>query len=504
MHTANVLELIGITKRFPGLVALDQVDFSLLPGEIHGLVGENGAGKSTLIKILNGVLRPEGGEIRIDGQPQIITNPRDAAALGMAFIHQEPTLFPNLSVAENLFAGRLHKSRWGFLRNSEQLRAARTLLSKMELSVDPTERVGNLRLAEAQAIEILRAVSDSASARILIMDEPTSSLTENEKRLLFRLIASLKKEGVAIIYVSHFLDEVLNICDRITVLKDGKRVNTHTAKALSKADLIIEMVGHGVESPKHMGSPVADEVVLAVSSLNVKNLLHDISFYLRRGEIVGICGLLGAGKTELAKALFGLLRRESGTIAIHGKPVDVRSPRDVIKEGVGFVTESRLTEGIFANLSVRENTTITLLKRLSSRLGLIATRTQRQLASNAVSDLGVRAASLEQLIMYLSGGNQQKVVLGKWLLLNSTILILDEPTRGIDVGAKREIYRILQRISAEGTSILLISSEIDEIFDLSDRIFVMYDGRIKKQFARGEVTKNQLIAYVTESTSLET
>ena len=501
MDQNSLLELSGITKQFPGHLALDQVDFSLRRGEVHGLVGENGAGKSTLIKILNGVVIPDSGVISLDDKPQIIANPRNSAALGMAFIHQEPMLFPNLSVAENLFAGHQHLNPFGLISKSDQRKAARELLARMNLDIDPSALVGSLRLAEAQMVEILRAVS--RQAHILVMDEPTSSLTETEKRSLFKLIDSLKTDGVSIIYVSHFLDEVLSICDRITVLKDGKKVSTHDAKQISKADLILKMVGHTVETTDAVVSSATTETVLSINDVSSGDVLHNITFDLRRGEIVGIIGLLGAGKTELAKVLFGLMPYDRGTIVIDGEEVRVRSPRDVIRRGMGFVTESRLTEGIFGGLSVRENATATLFDRLSNWLGLLDHRQQLRLTDDIVSELGVRCAGREQHIMYLSGGNQQKVVLGKWLLLNATILILDEPTRGVDIGAKREIYRILKRLAAQGTAVLLISSENDEVYDLSDRILVMKDGMMSKEISRGEVSRNELIALVTESLFLE-
>jgi ribose transport system ATP-binding protein len=502
MDQKSLLELSGITKQFPGHLALDHVDFELRHGEVHGLVGENGAGKSTLIRILNGVLVPDSGVISLNGKTQTIANPRDAAALGMAFIHQEPTLFPNLSVAENLFVGHPRLNRFGLVSKSGQTTAARELLARMNLDFDPSALVGSLRLAEAQMVEILRAIS--LRAQILVMDEPTSSLTEAEKHSLFRLIESMKADGVSIIYVSHFLDEVLSICDRVTVLKDGKKVSTHDARHLKKADLILEMVGHSVETNESEARAAATETVLSLRSLSAGEALHDISFDLHRGEIVGVIGLLGAGKTELAKALFGLMPYDTGSIVINGQDVRISSPRDAIRRGMGFVTESRLVEGIFSTLSVRENATATMFDRLSNRFGLLDYRQQLRLTDEVVADLGVRCSGREQHIMYLSGGNQQKVVLGKWLLLNSTILILDEPTRGIDVGSKREIYRILKNLSAKGTAILLISSENDEIYDLSDRILVMKDGRISRQIARGEVTRNELIALVTERLSLET
>jgi ABC-type sugar transport system ATPase subunit len=346
-------------------------------------------------------------------------------------------------------------------------------------------------------VEIMRAVSKSA--QLLVMDEPTSSLTETEKRALFDLIASLKGQGVSIIYVSHFLDEVMEICDRVTVMKDGKRVGTHAVGELSKTKLIQQMVGRDVEALNIQRRRVRDDVVMSVRGLSYKNVLHDINFDVLRGEIVGVCGLLGAGKTELAETLFGLASYEKGSIYLEGREARIRSPIDAIESGLGFVTESRLADGIFALLSVKENASVTIFDQLSNWLGVIDRKEQRRRVDEVSSRLGVRSAGLDQLIMNLSGGNQQKVVLGKWLLRNPKLLILDEPTRGIDVGAKREFYRILERLSEEGAAILLISSESDEVYDLSDRIIVMQGGRMTREFARGELTKNELLAFVTES-----
>jgi inositol transport system ATP-binding protein len=497
MTSDIILDLTGVTKLFPGVIALAQVDLQVRRGEIHGLVGENGAGKSTLIGILNGVHRPDDGQLRVNGVPCTIGGPSDAAALGMSFIHQEPTLFPDLSVTENLFPGDMLKNRWGFINKAEATHRAEELLTSLNLKIEPQARVRNLRLAEAQMVEIMRAVSKSA--QLLVMDEPTSSLTETEKRALFDLIASLKGQGVSIIYVSHFLDEVMEICDRVTVMKDGKRVGTHAVSELSKTRLIQQMVGRDVEALNIQRRRVRDDVVMSVRGLSYKNVLHDINFDVLRGEIVGVCGLLGAGKTELAETLFGLASYEKGSIYLEGREARIRSPIDAIESGLGFVTESRLADGIFALLSVKENASVTIFDQLSNWLGVIDRKEQRRRVDEVSSRLGVRSAGLDQLIMNLSGGNQQKVVLGKWLLRNPKLLILDEPTRGIDVGAKREFYRILERLSEEGAAILLISSESDEVYDLSDRIIVMRDGRMTREFARGELTKSELLSFVTES-----
>ena len=497
MTSDIILDLTGVTKRFPGVTALAQVDLQVRRGEVHGLVGENGAGKSTLIGILNGVHRPDDGHLRVNGVPCTIGGPSDAAALGMSFIHQEPTLFPDLSVTENIFPGDMLKNRWGFINMAEAKHRAQELLTSLNLKIEPQALIRDLRLAEAQMVEIMRAVS--RSVQLLVMDEPTSSLTETEKRALFDLIASLKGQGVSIIYVSHFLDEVMEICDRVTVMKDGKRVGTHTVSELSKTKLIQQMVGRDVEALNIRRRRVRDDVVMSVRGLSYKNVLHDINFDILRGEIVGVCGLLGAGKTELAETLFGLAPYEKGSIYVEGREARIRSPVDAIESGLGFVTESRLSDGIFALLSVKENASVTIFDQLSNWLGVIDRREQRRRVDEVASRLGVRSAGLDQLIMNLSGGNQQKVVLGKWLLRNPKLLILDEPTRGIDVGAKREFYRILERLSEGGSAVLLISSESDEVYDLSDRIIIMQGGRMSREFARGELTKNELLSFVTES-----
>lgn len=511
-----ILELQGITKSFPGVLALDHVDLELERGTVHGLVGENGAGKSTLISILNGVLQPDAGTIRLNGTITTIPNPLAADALGMSFIHQEPTLFPELSVAENLYAGKLARLR-GVINHAEMFRAARELLARMSVSIDPAARVKSLRLAEAQLVEILRAVS--GAAQILVMDEPTSSLTGAEKASLFQLIAGLKLQGVTIIYVSHFLDEVLAISDRLTVIKDGKKVGTYPTVEMTKPDLIEKMVGKALAptastqplsvaafkpSEQEPGAPspplrIDREIVLSVTDLTHRPFLTDISFEIHRGEILGICGLLGAGKTELAQALFGLVPFQHGKIEMHNKTVRIRNPGDAIRNGIGFVTESRLTEGIIPFMSVKENASVTIWDELARLFGIIDRRKQEQLVSKLIRELNIRTPSLEQPIMYLSGGNQQKVVLSKWLLRGPLLLILDEPTRGIDVGAKREFYRILQELALGGTAILLISSETDEVYDLSERILVMQDGHIQRAFRRDQVTRNELVAAITAS-----
>ena len=501
MASDIILELVGVTKYFPGVIALSQVDLQIRRGEIHGLVGENGAGKSTLIGILNGVHRPDDGQLKVNDSPCTLRGPSDAAALGMSFIHQEPTLFPHLSVTENIFPGDTLKNGWGFVNKAEATRRTRELLTRLNLKIEPFALVQELRLAEAQMVEIMRAVSKSV--QILIMDEPTSSLTDTEKQALFGLIASLKRQGLSIIYVSHFLDEVMKLCDRVTVMKDGKIVGTHVVSELSKTTLIQQMVGRDVDVLNIQRRQARTDIIMSVRGLSVKNILHDINFYIGRGEIVGICGLLGAGKTELAEALFGLRRCDEGSVSIDGRERRIRNPIDAIEAGLGFVTESRLADGIFALMSVRENASVTIFDQLTNWLGILDQKEQRRRVDEVASALGVKSAGLDQLIMNLSGGNQQKVVLGKWLLRNPKVLILDEPTRGIDVGAKREFYRILERLSEDGAAIVLISSESDEVYDLSDRIIVMQDGRMTREFARGQLTRNELLSFVTESVPLE-
>lgn len=350
-------------------------------------------------------------------------------------------------------------------------------------------------------VEIMRAVSKSV--KILIMDEPTSSLTDTEKRALFGLIASLKRQGLSIIYVSHFIDEVMKLCDRVTVMKDGKIIGTHVVSELSKTTLIQQMVGRDVDVLNIQRRQARTDIVMSVTGLSVKNILHDINFFIGRGEILGICGLLGAGKTELAEALFGLRGCDEGSVSIDGRERRIRNPIDAIEAGLGLVTESRLADGIFALMSVRENASVTIFDQLTNWLGILDQKEQRRRVDEVASALGVKSTGLDQLIMNLSGGNQQKVVLGKWLLRNPKVLILDEPTRGIDVGAKREFYRILERLSEDGAAMMLISSESDEVYDLSDRIIIIQDGRMTREFARGQLARNELLSFVTESVPLE-
>lgn len=496
MGSDIILELRGITKKFPGVQALDHVNLELRRGEIHGLVGENGAGKSTLIKILGGVYAPDAGEIFVNGVRRCIDSPSEAGACGLSFIHQEPNVFPALSVAENIFVGSLPEKRFGFIDRAKTISAARSILAKMAIDLDVHTRVRDLRMAEAQTVEILRALSKNA--QIIVMDEPTSSLSEAEKERLFGLMRSLKSQGVSIIYVSHFLDEVLTLCDRISVLKDGRNVDTISSHGLAKDDLILKMVGHSLDASAPERTRQASDVILSVRDLSRAKALSNVSFDLYRGEVLGICGLLGAGKTELARTLFGLEPADSGTISVNGKLVRIKSPREAIRNGLGFVTESRLDEGLFGFLSVAENTSIAILDKIAGFLGFIDRRKQRELVSKTIKGLEVKTPGLSQLVRYLSGGNQQKVILARWLLTDPSVLILDEPTRGIDVGARREIYRILGDLVSTGKSVLLISSEVDEVYDASDRILVMKAGRVNRRFRKSELSRNELLAYVTE------
>ena len=494
-HENGLLSLESISKTFPGVVALKDVSFHLRRGEIHGLVGENGAGKSTLIKILAGIYTPERGQILVDGIHQTVSSPRDSARLGLAFIHQDPSLFPELSVAENLFAGSTVPSRLGLIDRMSMRSQARALLAKLEIDIASDTLVRELRSAEGQLVEILRAVS--RNSRILVMDEPTSSLAQDDKRRLFKLVAVLRAQGVSLIYVSHFLDEVLELCDRVTVLRDGQRVGTFETASLNKAKLIELMVGRKQQPIPQQRQATAGEPVLSVDRLRGQRVLEDASFEIHRGEIVGVCGLLGAGKTELARALFGLDPVVAGSVKLRGRFVRIRNPRDAMRLGMGLVTESRLREGVFPLMSVMDNATATLFDRLRGAFGLIRRREQVTMAGKIVQSLGIKTAGLTQPIMYLSGGNQQKTLLGRWMLRNPAVLILDEPMHGIDIGAKADFFKILSDLALTGTAVLFISGEVDEVYDVSDRVLVMSGGRITGEFLPADITREHLLAAVT-------
>ena len=485
-----MLSARGIAKAFPGVQALDGADLDVRAGEVHAVVGENGAGKSTLMKILTGVYAADAGQILIDGQPVHIAGPRQAIALGISMIHQELNLAPNLSVAENIFLGRA-PIRAGFVQWRRLIADAEALVARLSIDLDVRASVEDLSVARQQMVEIAKALS--LDARVIIMDEPTSALTERETDVLFELIGRLKAEGVAIVYISHRLEEIFRIADRVTVLRDGRLVGELPIAEATPQRLIAMMVGRELvtlfpKEPVEIGPPV-----LEVRHLSRAGALDDISFVLRRGEIVGLAGLVGAGRTELARALFGADPIDAGEIRIDGRPVRIRSPRDAIRHGLAFVTEERKLYGLVLGMTVRENATLASLGELT-RLGFVDFARERRIAQEYVRRLDIRTPGIEQEVVNLSGGNQQKVVIARWLATRPRVLILDEPTRGIDVGAKAEVHALMSRLAREGLAILMISSELPEILGMSDRILVVRQGRLSGEFARSEATQEKILA----------
>jgi ribose transport system ATP-binding protein len=488
---AFALRMTGIKKRFPGVVALDGVDLEVLRGEVHVLLGENGAGKSTLMKVLSGAQAKDAGEIEIGGRRVEITGPRHAQALGVSTIYQEFNLVPQLSAAENIFLGKEPRRAPGLIDRARLEAEASRLLEGLGLRVDVRLPVRGLGVAQQQMVEVAKALS--SDARILIMDEPTSALTEAEIEQLFATIARLTAAGVAVIYISHRMEEVRRVGHRVTVLRDGRRVASHDVGAVSVSELVRLMANRELKEhfPKRRVEP--GEEVLRADGIARGKALRGVSLRLRRGEVVGLAGLLGAGRTELARAIVGADPIDAGSVSVKGRAVFARGPADVIERGVGLVPEDRKTQGLVLGLSVQANLALPSQKRLS-RLGMVDARAEARLAERQVEDLRIKTPSREQKVALLSGGNQQKVVLGKWLSADVDVLILDEPTRGIDVGAKVEIYELMNRLTAQGTAILMISSELPEVLGMSDRIVVMHQGRVAAELSAGEATQEQLLA----------
>ncbi|MCA1645422.1 MAG: sugar ABC transporter ATP-binding protein [Chloroflexi bacterium] len=490
LQPVPLLQVRSVSKAFPGVQALLAVDLDVLAGEVHAVVGENGAGKSTLMKILAGVYQPDGGSVVLAGQPAHIENPRQAMALGIAMIHQELNLAPNLSVAENIFLGRA-PARLGFVDWGRLDRETRALLDRLGIDLDARAPVEDLSVARQQMVEIAKALS--LDARVIIMDEPTSALTERETATLFDIIGRLKAQSVAIVYITHRLEEVFRVADRVTVLRDGELVGSAQLADTTPSQLISQMVGRELTALYPKENVEIGEPVLEVRHLRRAGVLHDVSFVLHRGEILGLAGLVGAGRTELVRALFGADPIDGGDLSIEGNQVHIRNPRDAIRLGLGFVTEDRKLHGLVLGMSLRENATLASLTRVS-RFGFIDFASERNVAADYVRRLDIRTSGIEQEVLNLSGGNQQKVVIAKWLATQPRILILDEPTRGIDVGAKAEVHGLMSRLAADGVSILMISSELPEILGMSDRILVVRQGRINAEFAREEATQENILA----------
>jgi len=502
-RNSKLLEMRSITKSFPGVRALDGVTFDLQQHEIHALVGENGAGKSTLMKILGGVYpHPDyGGEILLDGHVQRFSGVRDAAKAGIAVIYQELSLVKELSLGENIFLGR-EPRRFGVIRWEELYRRAGQLLTELHLPIDPRTPIRNLGIGQQQLVEIAKALSQNA--RILVLDEPTAALTDTEVETLFGILNSLRERGVGLIYISHKLNEVLRISDRITVLRDGRTVGTSATVDLNEAEVIKRMVGREVGDIFPVMDHAQGEVVFEVNNISVedpnvprKMLVDDVSFSVRRGEVLGIAGLMGAGRSDLLMAVFGAHSgRVRGDVKIDGKKVRISNPAEAIKHGIGFVTEDRKRFGLLLEQTILNNMTLAGLLQISGRF-VTSVDAEAAAGGRAMKELRVKANSIFTIAGTLSGGNQQKVVLAKWLLTNPRVLFLDEPTRGIDVGAKQEIYAQINDLARRGLAIVLVSSELPEVLGLSDRVLVLHEGQVTGEFTRSAATPEGVMACAT-------
>ncbi len=489
--------LAHITKSFAGLKVVKDVSFDVRPGEVHALLGENGAGKSTLIKIMAGLYQPDEGEIAVNGTPTKFATPRDAHAAGIATVHQELLLFPELTVAENIFLGQTPKTKLGMLDWPAMRSRARALVDSLdspELDIDA--KVGTLSVANRQRVEIARALSQEA--RVMIMDEPTAALADADVQRLMDIVRRLKSRGVAIVYVSHRMPEIFALADRVTVLRDGARVGTKDIGEVDEGVLVNMMVGRAIDRlyPKKLGESGAS--ILELREISHRSAVRNISFELRRGEILGIAGLVGSGRTELALTIFGITPATSGTILLEGKPIKIGSPEAARDLGIAYIPEDRGTQGLIRTQTIAENVALANLKRLTRGLFIDAAKLLRS-ARQAIERFGIKARGPQQVVRELSGGNQQKVVLGKWLSTDPRILIMDEPTRGIDVGAKAEIHQLMRKLAADGMAILMISSELPEVLGMSDRVLVMNGGRIVAGFGEGEATPEAVGAAMTQA-----
>ncbi|KRF09782.1 sugar ABC transporter ATP-binding protein [Paenibacillus sp. Soil787] len=493
--TSKLLEMKGISKSFPGVKVLEQVDFTLHRGEVHALMGENGAGKSTLMKILGGIYTKDSGSITVNGNVYDIASPSMAQNLGIVIIHQELNMVPHLTVMENIFLGREFTYGKSKLINWRRMRQeSHRYLSQLGLNIDPGTLVNELSVGQQQMVEIAKALS--MQAEILVLDEPTAALTDREIEALFLVIASLKEKGVGMIYISHRMEEIFRICDQVTVMRDGHYIGTEYIANTTMDHLVKMMVGREIKDRFPKVKVTLGEEKLTVGGLTQKGKLHDISLTVRAGEIVGIAGLMGAGRTELAKALFGVTPIDRGTISINGKPVSIHKPIDAIHAGIGLITEDRKDEGLLLPLSVNDNLALPNLKILSS-FGFMNRSKERELSDSMIKKLLIKTPNSEQKVGSLSGGNQQKVVIGKWLATSPQVLILDEPTRGVDIGAKKEIYDLMNELVSQGVAILMISSELPEVLGMSDRILVMHEGKISGEFTQEEATQEKIMLSAT-------
>jgi ribose transport system ATP-binding protein len=494
----TLVAIHGLCKSFAGVQALDRVDFELRAGEVHALMGENGAGKSTLMKILAGIHARDAGDVLVEGRPVEIASPRAAQALGIGIVHQELNLMRHLSAAQNIFIGREPRRGLGVFLDEERLNAdARRLFERLNLELDPRTRVSDLTVARQQMVEIAKALS--FDSKVLIMDEPTAALNSREVADLFRVVRQLRDEGVGIVYISHRMDELQQIADRVTVMRDGRTMDTVPMQGTSVDTIIHLMVGRALGENLRGAPPdtARNETALEVRHLQRGAAIRDVSFSLRKGEILGFAGLMGAGRTEVARAVFGADPIDGGEILVHGKPVRIRTPRDAVRQGIGYLSEDRKQFGLATTMDVQANIAMTSLSRML-RLGMfVDTQALADTAADYVRQLGIRTPSVAQPVRLLSGGNQQKVVIAKWLLRDCDILFFDEPTRGIDVGAKAEIHKLIDALAAQGKAIVVISSELPEILRLSHRVLVMCEGRVTGEQDAREATQESIMQLAT-------
>ncbi len=490
----ELLRVSGISKAFPAVQALDGVRFELRRGTVHALMGENGAGKSTLMKILAGVIQPDTGTIWLKGKPVSLRTPLDALRHGIAMIHQELNLMPSMTVAENVWIRREPLNRLRLVDHKRMRAMTQALFDRLNIGIDPDVRVGELSVANRQMVEIAKAISYKSD--VLIMDEPTSALTEKEADHLFEIIAGLKESGVGIVYISHKMDEILKVSDDISIFRDGRYIGTYRNGSISRGEIIFRMVDRELSQMFPKENVPTDEVILSVRNLTLDRVFRDVSFDLHAGEILGFAGLVGAGRSNIAETLFGVTPASGGEICIGDEKIDIRSPGQAIRKGLGFLTEDRGLTGSMQVLSVQENMQMAVLQNGFTKLGFLSGNALRDVCSKMCARLRVKAASIETPVGTLSGGNQQKVLLGRWLLTNPKILILDEPTKGIDVGAKAEIHALISRMASNGAAIILISSEMPEVLGMSDRVVVVHEGRVAGILDRGDATQVSIMKMI--------
>lgn len=496
MNQEIVLEMDNVVKTFPGVRALDGVQLKVRKGTVHGLMGENGAGKSTLMKVLMGIYKPDSGNIHFMGRPLQVNGTADALNAGISMIHQELSPIPDMTVAENIFLGR-EPSKLGFVNERQLYKQTDELLQELEIKINSRTKMKNLSTAYIQMVEIAKAIS--YQSELVIMDEPTSAITDKEVAQLFKMIRKIKARGAAVIYITHKMDEVFEITDECTVLRDGQYVDSKLSSELDDNSLIAMMVGREVNQifPKivldHFG-----EVILEVENLSDGNRFKDASFYVRRGEILGFAGLMGAGRSEIMETIFGIRKKVNGEIRLNGKPIQIRSPKDAIRNGIGFLTEDRKGTGCFLPLSVANNIIMSDLNKYKNGIGMVNEKRIIENCEAQREQLRIKTPSIHQLIKNLSGGNQQKALVARWLLMEPDILIIDEPTRGIDVGAKSEIHKIMTEMVKNGKAVIMISSELPEVLGMSDRIMVMHEGRITGELKREEATQEKIMEFATE------